>query len=208
MSTTYLIYTEIRFKDGPWICACPYIKNKKGEEVLITTYESGSRSYFENTYDKLRELNIGVRFPEGLSETLRKKFYDDVLNRKGEELYNPEDTIQYYRRAIVCVPLSSLKAALPSKLKYQFHGVYHKDDIYRYETGEADYIEPVKSTKFAKLTEEEKKAYMYYEYDDEMDWPYNVKLLLKRIDLTVEQYINATASWGEDPEVRIIAFAL
>ena len=208
MSTTYLLYTEVRFKDGLWECASPYIRNKKGEEILITTYESGSRSYFGNTYDKLRELNTGISFPEGLSAPLKKHFYDDMVQKQKEDDRRIKERIDYYNHVIVCVPFSAIKEALPSSSDHQYHGIFHKDDIYRYEMGEVDYLEPVTHTKYAKLTPEEKQAYAYYEYDDNMDWPYYFRLLKERVNVTVRQYIDATASWGDDPEVRIIAFAL
>ncbi len=215
MSTTYLLYTEAKINDV-WVCVCPYVrykKNGKEKESMVTTYESGSRSYFGNTYDKLRELNIGIHFPEDLSPELKKHFYDDVLaqaDKEKNEYYNPENTIQYYKQVIVCVPLNTMQNALPalSELRYQHCGLFHKDDVYRYETGETEYIEPVKHTKYAKLDEKEKKAYIYYEYDDPMDWPYYFKKIIQLAHQDVGRYIDATANWGEDPEIRIIAFAL
>ena len=214
MSTTYLIYTEIKLKDE-WICICPYIKRENGQEILTTTYESGSRTYFGSTYDKLYELNIGINFPDGLSPTLKKKFYDDVFERAKENQdpyssYKPEDTIQYYEHSIVCVPLHTMRDALPSgtSLRHQYHGIFHKDDIYRYESGETEYIEPVNHNKYVKLDEKEKEAYMYYEYDDPMDWPYHFKEIIRAVRYDLARYIDATASWGSEPQVRIIAFAL
>lgn len=216
MSTTYLVYTEVKI-ENKWVCASPYVRNEKGKEVLVTTYESGSSSYFGNTFDKFRELNVGIDYPEGLSAELKKRFYDDILERyksteNNHDFYSdPQKIINYYRRSIVAIPLQVMRDALPlkSELKYQYHGLFHKDDIYRYESGESEYLEPVDTKKYGKLTEEERKAYMYYEYDDTMDWPYYFKKIIEYANFTAAGYLNAISKyWEENPEIRIIAFAL
>lgn len=211
MSTTYLLYTEIKL-DGEWVCVCPYVKYN-GKERLVTTYESGSRSYFGATYDKMRELDVGIKFPEGLSQVLKEKFYDNVIAKKqddGYEEYDPENTLDYYRHVIVCVPLHALQSALPSApgLKYQYHGIFHKNDVYRYESGDTEYIEPISHKEYAALDKKEKEAYVYYEYDDNMEWPYYVKQIIRLAQNDIMRYIDATAKWGKEYEARIIAFAL
>jgi hypothetical protein len=216
MSTTYLVYTEVKI-ENKWVCASPYIRNEKGKEVLVTTYESGSRSYFGNTFDKFRELNVGIDYPDGLSAELKKRFYDDILERykrteNNHDFYNdPQKIIDYYRRSMVAIPLQMMQDALPlkSELKYQYHGLFHKDDIYRYESGESEYLEPVDAKRYGRLTEEERKAYMYYEYDDTMDWPYYFKKIIEYANFTATGYLNAISKyWEENPEIRIIAFEL
>ena len=68
MSTTYLLYTEAKV-DGKWYTisgTVPRIIEENGavsvKEKLSTTYESGSRSYFGETYNKLFEIGRYGKF--------------------------------------------------------------------------------------------------------------------------------------------------
>ena len=71
MSTSYFLYTEA-YIDDKWVCINPGF-DKEGERRLAMTYESGSRSYFGQTADKIEEIGGRLRF-EGLSAELQGRY--------------------------------------------------------------------------------------------------------------------------------------
>ena len=68
MSTSYFLYTET-YIDGRWVCINPTFE-KDGNRRFAMTYESGSRSYFGQTADKIEEIGETLRF-EDLSAELQ-----------------------------------------------------------------------------------------------------------------------------------------
>lgn len=71
MSTSYLLYTEA-YIDNKWVCINPTFE-KEGKRCLAMTYESGSRSYFNQTADKIEEIGGRLRF-EDLSAELQARY--------------------------------------------------------------------------------------------------------------------------------------
>ena len=56
MSTSYYMYTEVNI-DGKWTCINNRIIDvERNEELMSETYYSGSRSYFGETADKIRDI--------------------------------------------------------------------------------------------------------------------------------------------------------
>ena len=71
MSTSYFLYTEA-YIDNKWVCINPGF-DKEGKRRLAMTYESGSRSYFGQTADKIEEIGERLRF-EDLSAELQARY--------------------------------------------------------------------------------------------------------------------------------------
>ena len=73
MSVSYYLYTEIKV-NNKWYCINNKFKNMdKGNYELSTTYYSGSRSYFGETYYKLESIGNKIKKNE-LSDDLKEKY--------------------------------------------------------------------------------------------------------------------------------------
>lgn len=71
MSTYYSFYSEA-FIDGKWISIDPLIFTMyKGDYCLAETFASGSRSYFSDAWDELKQLSSPISVNE-LSDGLKK----------------------------------------------------------------------------------------------------------------------------------------
>lgn len=66
MSTSYFIYTEA-FIDNQWVCINPTFE-KDGNRCVAMTYESGSRTYYAQTADKIEEIGGHLRFKDMSAE--------------------------------------------------------------------------------------------------------------------------------------------
>ena len=201
MGTTYLIYTEAKI-DDKWRCIDGFlnIKSYDGEEKLrlATTYENGSRSYFGSTYDELRELGHFTLYSELSKEvkeahpSLRYKYSWDGEEAKEEESY-------------LVVPYKAFVEKCPSG--FSKHGIIHKDDIFLFENREIEELYQEDELDFSKMSELEKQAYKYYEWDNPFDWPCYFKVIKGDVEHTIDKYM--TNSWiFERPEIRLVCFAL
>ena len=70
MSTSYFLYTEAYIGDK-WVCINPGF-DMDGKRRLAMTYESGSRSYFGQTADKIEAVGETLLF-EDLSAELQAR---------------------------------------------------------------------------------------------------------------------------------------
>ena len=71
MSTSYFLYTEA-YIDDKWVCINPGF-DMDGKRRLAMTYESGSRSYFGQSADKIEEIGGRLRFDD-LSAELQVRY--------------------------------------------------------------------------------------------------------------------------------------
>ena len=201
MSTTYLIYTEAKLNDE-WRCIDGYCwfsssKDKAEEKHLLTTYESGSRSYFGDTYDKLRHIGFWKPYSE-LSKEVR-----EAHPRAEYECSFTTDDNKKEEAVYLTVPIKDFDAAVPDG--FQYHGVFHKDSIYLYEKGEIEELYTDDSVNLKKLPKEERKCYQYYEYDSVFDWPYWFKILKRIKDETVGKYFRNNYTYYEElPPLRFV----
>ena len=206
MSTTYLLYTEAKV-NGLWRCIDGYIPYKgygeKREKLsLMTMYKSGSRSYFGETYDELVSIGRSVLFTdlsvEIQNEHPRLKYQESFW---GDEKSDKE--VAYY----TVVSKQDFVSKVPKG--YQYHGVYHKDHIAALESGEIEYLydyDEEDKVDMKSLTEEERKCYQYYEWDDPMGWHRFFKHIEGILELTIEKYFSNT--FNEPDDVRIVVLRL
>lgn len=202
MSNTYLIYTEL-FIDNEWRCVDGYRMHKtygENEEKmsLFCTFENGSRSSFGGTYSELEVIGRQVLFSE-----LSKEIQQEHPSLKFEHSWTGEeiDTEAYY----LTISYADFKAHVPTGMSR--HAILHKDIIADYESGEIDEIWQDDDIDFSSLSDIEKQCYQYYEWDSHWSWQYWFKILLEKIDFTINKYINN--EWIFDsPDARIVAFCL
>lgn len=208
MGNTYYLYLEARVKERTgverWKCINGFYKEipyGKTEEELRLSHlvVNGSRSYFGETYDKLHEIGTMTPFTE-LSREIQeahpgfKYVYSGWSNEKTDE-------IERY----VTVPVTAFRACVPKGFKY--HGVYHKDAIARFESGESEELWNEEDVDFSKMDPLEKQCWAYKEWDSPESWEKNFKDIDERIRSAEQQYVTDTWDFDEH-EMRIVAFCL
>ena len=164
MSTSYFLYTEA-FIDDKGVCINPGF-DMDGKRRLAMTYESGSRSYFGQTADKIEEIGGRLRF-EDLSAELQGR-YESCRNDEFVRILSAE--------------VDAMRGCLPSGQAREYHGIVLKDAAFAYESGDAeDLYESITPEEYAKLDEVGKQLYQYYEWDDPMGWFVHFKEILEHV---------------------------
>lgn len=120
MSTSYFLYTEA-YIDDKWVCINPGVE-KEGKRRFAMTYESGSRSYFGQTADKIEEIGETLRF-EDMSDELQERYG----NCKDSEFIR-----------ILSAEVDTRKDCLPSGQAHEHHGIVLKDSVFAYESGDVE----------------------------------------------------------------------
>ena len=171
MSTSYYLYTEA-YIDNEWVCINPAFE-KDGKRRIATTYESGSRSYFGQTADKIEEIGCALRFCD-MSTELQECF----ANSRNSE---------YVR--ILSAEIDEMKSCLPAEQPHEFHGIVHKNSVFAYESGDIEEIyEPITPEEYAQMHEVGKQLYQYYEWDDPMGWFVNFKEILQHVNWQIRDW--------------------
>ena len=189
MSTEYVMYTEVMV-DGKWICVCPKIMDLEHQkELLIPTWESGSYSYFGETYYKLSELGRIVLYDD-LSDELKEVFHS-IYHRdiNGVETY----VMDAYQNFPIQCNVSFIDGILPKENEYECHAYVHKDILFELEHGDLDDIPiSISPEEYNELDVEGRQAYQYHEWDDPMNWVWHFKRIAPRIhqQITDWQSIN------------------
>ena len=178
MSSSYYIYTEMKINDK-WVAINGLIphfdwhsdEHKYSEEYKYTlseTYQNGSRSYFGRTYEKLQEIGNSGKFTD-MSQELQKVYSEAVEDEKNgvEHWYYP-----------IYIDFNIFRAYTKTN-SYDRHGIIHKDDMFAWDSGDAEDLYPLPHRKYAELSDEEKKQYAYYEWDDPWEWHGHFKEIMK-----------------------------
>ena len=173
MSTSYFIYTEA-FIDNQWVCINPTFE-KDGKRCVAMTYESGSRTYFAQTADKIEEIGGHLRFKD-MSAELQER-YENC--RDGEYV------------SILSAEVDAMRGCLPTGQAHEFHGIVRKDSVFAYESGDIEEpCEAVTPEQYAKLDDVGKQLYQYYEWDDPMGWFVHFKEILEHVDWQIYDWQN------------------
>ena len=171
MSTSYFLYTEV-YIDDKWVCINPGF-DMDGKRRLAMTYESGSRSYFGQTADKI----------EAVGETLLFEDLSAELQARYESCRNDE----FVR--ILSAEVDAMRGCLPSGQAHEHHGIVLKDAVFAYESGDVeDLYESTTPEEYAKLDEVGKQLYQYYEWDDPMGWFVHFKEILEHVHWQIHDW--------------------
>ena len=173
MSTSYFLYTEALI-DDKWVCINPFFDNE-GKRHIVMTYESGSRTYYGQTADKIEEIGRTLRF-EDMSAELQAR-YESCRDSKDVRILSAET--------------DALRGCLPSGQAHEHHEIVLKDSVFAYETGYVeDLYESITPGEYAKLDELGKQLYQYYEWDDPMGWFVHFKEILEHVDWQIYDWQN------------------
>lgn len=166
MSTYYYIYAEARYKDK-WYSINPIVKKADGTYLVKEVFwaQSGFREMYYNMEEWATERGI----PDNLSVELRSKYrenLDDVYADLGSKITYR----QYYRSKILIVPYQKMKPHLVRDRPYKHMGYVYRECIPDFECGEVDEIENwITIDEYNNLSDEEKKSYAYYEWNNRWD---------------------------------------
>ena len=197
MSCYYWVYAEA-FVNGTWVCIDPLVKRiKNNDYCLVPTFFSGSRSYFEETFDELKRIGSSIKATE-LSPELAEElsaFNDDE-----------NESMQKFSFKLYSIPYHSLtEAAKPDR--FMHHGWVSKDDIALYELGEIEELWPLSLEDVERINDDAKacllKGYEYREWDNPYDYLYNFKHIKERVDMRIQDFMDCNYAF-EQPEVRLI----
>ena len=192
MGVDYFVYTEAQIGDK-WISIDPFVPklvdNRKSWQEphqydgsvkykCQPTYWNGSRSYFGDAYNKLRELGYSTKFVS-LSDTVKSEWSKSV----ERELKCEESPFDY--PTTICIDYETFKEYVNYN-RYDYHRLVHKDQWVMFETGEIEDLYEVEHDDYASLTPEERQCYEYHEWDDSTGWNKYFKILNR----LVEQRIN------------------
>lgn len=173
MSTSYFLYTEA-FIDDKWVCINPGF-DKEGKRRLAMTYESGSRSYFGQTADKIEEIGGKLRF--------------DDLSAELQEYYESCRNDEFVR--ILSAEVDAMRSCTPSGQAHEYHGIVLKNAVFAYESGDVeDLYESITPEEYAKLDDVGKQLYQYYEWDDPMGWFVHFKEILEHVHWQIHDWQN------------------
>lgn len=187
MSTSYFLYTEV-YIDDKWVCINPGFDMDE-KRRLAMTYESGSRSYFGQTADKI----------EAVGETLLFEDLSAELQARYESCRNDE----FVR--ILSAEVDAMRGCLPSGQAHEYHGIVLKDAVFAYESGDAeDLYESITPEEYAKLDEVGKQLYQYYEWDDPIGWFVHFKEILEHVQWQIRDWQNV---YGDEAikKCRVVA---
>lgn len=187
MSTSYFLYTEA-YIDNQWVCINPAFENK-GIQHLALTYESGSRSYFGQTADKIEQLG-GILWFDEMSTELQNRYESCRSN-------------EHVR--ILAADIDSMRGCMPSGQTHERHGIVLKDAVFAYESGDMEELyESITPEEYAKLDEVGKQLYRYYEWDDPMGWFVHFKEILEHVHWQIHDWQSV---YGEETinKCRVVA---
>lgn len=203
MSTSYFVYAEARINDK-WVLIngkIPEYKWDWDEEAytdefqykVAPTYYNGSRSYFGDASDKLKDIGRCGKFRE-LSDALKEEWSNSTQNENdGNSIYYHPFIIDYTKFKDYANP------------KYfTHHGLIHKDMIFSFEHDDIEELWQNSEIDFSKISEEEKQLYTYYEWDEPYDWAFHFKQILKNLDCQIEQFFDMNYYRCEDIPIRLV----
>ena len=192
MGADYYLYTEVKRTDGRWHALNGmYYNESTGHYELAETYHSGSRTYFSQTYNKLREIGSLIKAGDLSKEVLNKELWLDV---------NDNDYI-------ISVSVNTINQTIPQTSRHQCCGYVHKSHIWDFEI-DGDEIEDYLTTEeYCSLSNEEKREYEFYEWDDPMGWYLTLKEIKEIIKFQIDEYMRVNYALNEPPEVRLICIA-
>ncbi len=204
MGADYFVYTEAKIGDK-WVSIDPRVpklvdKRSSWQEPHQydgtveykpqLTYWNGSRSYFGESYNKLRQLGWEIKFAD-LSDEVKKEWSSSL------EAEQEERDDRFYYPTPIYVDYNDFKKCVDYN-RYDYHHLVHKDQWVLFETGEIEDIYGVEHEEFAELTPEEKQCYEYHEWDEPMGWNDHFKTLLRCVNQRITDFEDINnLNWGD-----------
>lgn len=155
------------------------------------------QSVFRSAWDKLNEYGVPVK-----KESLPKSLYDHIFDIRPEVSEERRtEVIDEIERSMRAVSYDTLKSMIPSGKA--FHGYVWKDDLYRYENGDAEYLERISPEELREMCPEEKDLIVYHEWDDEYSDSFQLRCLMERVQAALDLFYEVNYL-DEVSDIRII----
>lgn len=173
MSTYYFVYVEAKVNNKWYLISgrSPRIQDDGTVDFKPNeTYYNGSRSYFSNTFDKLRDIGTYGTFADASDDIKEIYKYAVESENDGRTVYEDIIFVKYG---------DFIKWA--DTEEHDSHGVIHKDHIFAFENGDLEELYGEEHDDLKDLTEEERSQYSYYEWDDPFGWLAHFKDILSLV---------------------------
>lgn len=197
MGTQYNIYTQLKVKDN-WVCINPLVPkyDKEGKLIkykLAETYWNGSRSYFSETFNKIRDIGFAMPFSQ-LDAIIKNQFAepDDTYYGFGEEREEMVYVVSYEN---MC---SKIHPTL-----FEKSGMVLKSDVFRFEKEGEDIYEWFNAEEYMQLPDEMKTLYMPYSWDENDGWHRHFKEIVENVKHQLYM-LDTVNSLPDNAEVRIV----
>lgn len=159
MGVDYFAYLQTYIHDEP-IAIGPFVKTKDGECRLATVLEA--RSAFREACEWLQERPHKAGLPEKLCPELYKKF---CMHESDPSFYKSWE--DYYKSCMSVFRFSDIKGLIKKDKPYKYQAYITKEQMALHECGEDDEIcFWLTKEEYESLSEEEKREYAYYEWND------------------------------------------
>lgn len=184
MGTYYSIYAEARV-GKKWYNISPLIKDTDGSIKAYPIIDG--KSFLSETYDKLKDDLYMCGRPADLSPELQEVFDED-----DDESYGcfAETYKQHYDNRMFLVNYGkSVKSRVKKDRPFRYQGYVFKYSIAAYEIGEQEEIfEWLTRQEYESLSEEEKKDYAYFEWNEWQDWYGVYNNIVYRVNALLEWF--------------------
>lgn len=186
MGTYYSIYAEVRVGDK-WYNLNPMFQRENGMLDVCPILEG--QSWLRDAYEELEESLYAYGRPNDISKEVKT-----VFSHEDDEPYDPilhMDTYKdYYGQAIFLVNYGkSVKRRVKTDKPTRYKGYVTKVGLAAYEINE--YESPgywLTDEEYEKLSDREKKKYIYYEWDEPDDWYKAYNMLVKKVDCLLDSF--------------------
>lgn len=203
MSSNYSIYLEAKINDK-WECIngqvpsfnYDYKSNTYSGDFkykLQETYWNGSRSYFSEAKEKFENIGDYGKFSE-LSRTLQD-CYEGCVSDESNGVY-----CGYY---VIIADFNKFKDCVALD-KYDTCGVVRKDHIFKYDNGDLEELYSIDHDEYKELSDEEKKQYVYYEWDDCWGWNINFKEIYRNALKEISDFEEANYGLADRCSYRLV----
>jgi len=186
MGTYYSIYAEVRV-GTKWYNLNPVFRRKDGK-LDVCPVISG-RSWLHEAFLELEEAHYATGRPDTICEEVRT-----VFNHSDDEPYDPFlhiDTYKdFYDRTIFLVNYGkSVKARVKEHKPTRYCGYASKVCIAAFEIDEYKTIGHWLTTEeYEKLSDQAKRAYAYYEWNEPEDWYGVYNMIVRKIDCMLQYF--------------------
>ena len=184
MGVYYYIYAEVRV-GNKWYNISPLMRDREGE-VKVRPVLHG-QSWIRQAFEKMADDCQYRGLPKDVSEELRTIFpYGE--DEKVEGLWEDMTYGEYYGKTLLAVNYwAHIKGCVKENIPTRYRGYVNKYHLAAYEIGEEEDITNwIHPTKYEQLSEEQKKEYVYYEWNGWQDWYAVYTELVKRVDCLLD----------------------
>lgn len=190
MGTYYSIYAEVRVGDK-WYNLNPLFQGEDGEIDVCPVLDG--RSWLREGYEELEENSYACGRPKDISKEVKTVFaHEDDEPHDG--LFGINTYKDFYNQTIFLVNYGkSVKSRVVEHRPTRYRGYVLKVSIAAYEINEYDIIGSWLTEKeYEKLSDNEKKQYAYYEWDEPDDWYKIYNMIVEKVDCM----LNYFCSWA------------